>query len=401
MKMEVDNEDRLADWVKKPVPAVFQGQKLEGLSDLIASRDLTGCVFLGCPMKPVLAKAAADAGCMVIPPVPGLEFDPFAPGLYSPDKLYNKFDVANPRPSYEACLDYVVYETVFKFMGFDGKGRRLYEEREVEIEETFLRRAHDWSISEALDDLLDEVNREKCVAVMGGHDASRKSPIYKQTAELALKLTQKRRTIVTGGGPGLMEAANLGAYVAGFADPVKSLAEVLDSFDEDSAVYDSPRWLEAGYKAWKGLGDPLDKDIGRSIGIPTWFYGHEPPNVFATHIAKYFENSIREEGLLAVARGGIIFADGNGGTVQEIFQDANQNYYRTYGKKKSPMVLFSPSYWNPTAVNFNNNMAKVREKPAYALLHKLATEKNFDDYLFMSDNTDHVVEFILNHPPVK
>ena len=39
----------------------------------------------------------------------------------------------------------------------------------------------------------------------------------------------------------------------------------------------------------------------QSLGVPTWFYGHEPTNLFATHVAKYFANSIREDGLLAIA----------------------------------------------------------------------------------------------------
>jgi hypothetical protein len=30
---------------------------------------------------------------------------------------------------------------------------------------------------------------------------------------------------------------------------------------------------------------------GRSLSIPTWFYGHEPTNVFATEIARYFANA--------------------------------------------------------------------------------------------------------------
>jgi len=32
-----------------------------------------------------------------------------------------------------------------------------------------------------------------------------------------------------------------------------------------------------------------------SSPIPTWFYGHEPPDVFASAIAKYFSNALRED----------------------------------------------------------------------------------------------------------
>jgi hypothetical protein len=74
-----------------------------------------------------------------------------------------------------------------------------------------------------------------------------------------------------------------------------------------------------------------------SVGIPTWFYGHEPINVFPTHHAKYFSNSVREEGLLAIAKHGVIYAPGSAGTIQEIFQDAAQNHYGTY-TEVSPMV---------------------------------------------------------------
>ena len=44
-----------------------------------------------------------------------------------------------------------------------------------------------------------------------------------------------------------------------------------------------------------------------NLAIPTWHYGHEPPNPFATDIAKYFKNAIREDILLHVATAGVVF----------------------------------------------------------------------------------------------
>lgn len=217
---------------------------------------------------------------------------------------------------------------------------------------------------------------------MGSHDMSREAPIYEKTARLALALARASYFVATGGGPGLMEAANLGAYAAGFQDPEAVLSTAIEQL-KAAPVYNHRGWLKVGFEAWQAMGAPADPEASRSLGIPTWFYGHEPPNVFATDIAKYFENSVREEGLLAIAQGGVIYTEGNGGTVQEIFQDANQNYYRTYGQSKSPMILFDTAYWNPSAVNFNNEKAK--HKPVYVLLHKLATEKRFDDYLLLSE----------------
>ena len=71
---------------------------------------------------------------------------------------------------------------------------------------------------------------------------------------------------------------------------------------------------------------------GHSIGIPTWFYGHEPPNAFASHIAKYFANATREDGLLARSNAGVVFLPGAAGTVQEIFDNATPNYYESRGE---------------------------------------------------------------------
>jgi hypothetical protein len=62
------------------------------------------------------------------------------------------------------------------------------------------------------------------------------------------------------------------------------------------------------------------------------------------------------------------------------------------------MILFNPEYWNPAAVNYNNPSDK--KKQAYLLLHKMATEKNFDDYLYVSDDIVSIVKFIKEHPPV-
>ena len=78
---------------------------------------------------------------------------------------------------------------------------------------------------------------------------------------------------------------------------------------------------------------------GATIGIPTWLYGHEPPTPLATSHAKYLDNSIREDGLLAVATSGIVFVPGRAGTLQEVFQDAAQNYYRSVADRFSPMVF--------------------------------------------------------------
>lgn len=389
MKLEVDSAAEVSAWLLKNEPAVFQGQDLTADSDAIAQGQLRDCVFMGCRMKASLAQAAVAAGCLVVPPVSNFSFNPFRSSLYSPGELYSGFDSKDPA-TYKKCLDWLVYDSYID--------PATKAERSSDVDEILFRRLHDASVAEALDDLLDLPLRKRCVAIMGGHDVPRDRPVFSDVALLAQNLSAQGYFVVTGGGPGLMEAGNLGAYTAGFDDPAVTLKAALTEL-ATAPTYKDPLWLSAGFNAWQGMGKPADIAKSRSLGIPTWFYGHEPPNVFATDIAKYFENSVREEGLLALALGGIIFAEGNAGTVQEIFQDANQNYYRTYGGQvKSPMILLGTEYWNPADMTRHN--PKDKRKKVYPLLEKLAAEKGFGDYLLLTDDLSSIVPYLAAHPPV-
>ena len=173
---------------------------------------------------------------------------------------------------------------------------------------------------------------------MGGHAMRRNDPAYADAAVLGHDLAVRGLTVATGGGPGAMEAANLGARLAGeprevLAGVVRVVAGVPDFAD------DVTRWAAAALEAVADL-----PDSGRSLGIPTWHYGHEPPNPFASAIAKYFRNAIREDVLLHVCRRGIVFLPGAAGTVQEIFQAACTNYYAP-DDEVAPMVFVGEEYW--------------------------------------------------------
>lgn len=386
MKPELDSRDKIFRWMMNPRPAIFQGQNLMELGHAISKLPLDGCVFLGCNMGNELLAAAATSACFIVPPRPDLPFEPFMPSLYSPSEL---FESLARDGDYRDCLDFKIYDSYLDIQTRIPKP--------VDVDVALMRRIHDASITDALEDLFDESTRLRTVAIMGGHDIERSAPIYKQVAELALRLTQSGYLIATGGGPGLMEAGNLGAYCAGFSDPLTRMSDVMKSI-EQAPTYKDPNWLTLAFAAWRKMGSPNNAALSRNVGIPTWFYGHEPPNVFATDIARYFENSVREEGLLAFASAGIIFAPGNGGTVQEVFQDANQNYYRTYLKKKSPMILLGVDYWNP--VDPLGLSPHDKRKPVFPLLQKLAIEKEFNDYLMNTDDPNEIVKFIQEHPPV-
>ncbi|HWB37152.1 MAG TPA: hypothetical protein VHA75_14135, partial [Rugosimonospora sp.] len=93
------------------------------------------------------------------------------------------------------------------------------------------------------------------------------------------------------------------------------------------------RWPARGTVAQRG-----------GLSIPTWLYGHEPANLFAARIAKYFSNAIREDTILRLCRGGIVFAAGRAGTVQEVFQAATKTYYGSDGAS-GPYVFLGSAYW--------------------------------------------------------
>ena len=185
---------------------------------------------------------------------------------------------------------------------------------------TLLRAIHDDSMSDALDEL---VAGRSVVGVMGGHATPRGTPPYAAAALLGQSLARDGFLVATGGGPGAMEAANLGAFCrdrAALDDALGRLAAV-PSFTADVT-------------AWAGLALRVRADAApppgtapSSVGVPTWFYGHEPPEVFVDGLAKFFSNAVREDGLLARCTSGVIVLPGAAGTVQEVFQAATRLYY--------------------------------------------------------------------------
>ena len=170
---------------------------------------------------------------------------------------------------------------------------------------------------------------------MGGHALDRDTAGYRSAVELGRTLGASPHgfTVLTGGGPGAMEAVPLGVRLAGASssevDAVLADLAAAPSFGHGRSIEPAEigRWLAAALRA--DVPAPLAQP--RTIGIPTWFYGHEPPNPFCEVHAKYFANSVREDGLLTVATGGIIYTPGSAGTVQEVFQDYTQNHYGSVG----------------------------------------------------------------------
>ena len=142
--------------------------------------------------------------------------------------------------------------------------------------------------------------------------------------------------------------------------------------------FTDPQWLSSAFQVIQKY--PQSKY--ESLGIPTWLYGHEPSTPFATHIAKLFENSIREDSILTLAYGGIIYTPGSAGTMQEIFQEAVQNHYQSFGFS-SPMVFLGRQFW-------------TEELPAYNFLDELQRRGKYKNLLLsVTDEAEDVVAELL------
>ncbi|WP_435270274.1 LOG family protein [Streptomyces sp. 1222.5] len=332
----------------------IQAVDLTGRTADLLRLDASGAVFLGCPMSPEAAARVRSSGALVFPPVPGLPFDPYRGFVYSPDELFEAL-----AEGYEATPDARAYAW-FQRTKADG-----------DVFSSMLRAVHDDAVSDALDELLVGA---RVVGVMGGHAMERGTTAYAGAARLGRELTRAGYTVATGGGPGAMEAANLGAYTAPFAD--RMLDEALRLLAKAPSFRPSVTdWARAAFEVrerWPGGGE--------SVGIPTWFYGHEPPNAFASHLAKYFANATREDGLLARSNAGVVFLPGAAGTVQEIFDNATPNYYESRGEP-TPMVLVNEAHW-------------TTELPAWGLLQALARGRAMESRIALVDRIEHAADTI-------
>ena len=378
--------------------------------------DVDGAIFLGCTFASNHVSAhLLDGGALVIPRIGG-ERRPYLAtrhDLYTVEELLHPFDPAQPG-SFKHSLDAQIYD---HFDAGRTHGR-------FSLQESLAQRIHDHAIDDALEALLfdedakgrdaraagrpEDCVSKKVVGVMGGHALKRSMPLYAEVAELGYRLTRAGYFVATGGGPGAMEAANLGAWMAG-----RTLAELNEAIE---MLAPATKYAAAGTKtthAYLSAGEAVRQRFAsrskkealkrRSLAIPTWFYGHEPTNQFATEVAKYFSNSIREDGLLSIAQHGVIFAPGKAGTTQEIFQDTCQNHYGTTRMRFLPDE--QPERTVSPMVFLGDEQRWRHDFPVLPLLEALGgkSTKKPKQYLelttVLSKPAD-IVQWLRAHPPV-
>ena len=365
---EIKTQGQLRDILSQPAGKplrriAFHGVDMRQEAEAALAHQYRDCIFLACQLPHGLKGKLTDS--LVFPDMG--ELFQFRTTLYDADSLYAGYVPGRP-------------ETMARC--FDGRVYRHYLERgkqATDIKETLARTLHDHSISNALHHFLGNYREEDIVGVMGGHQISRKDSHYEQIARISKRLTEAGKLMISGGGPGAMEATHLGAWMAGRTDA--ELREALRTM-QAAPAYQDAAWLDTAFAVRSQFPNPQFC----SLGIPTWLYGHEPATPLATHIAKYFDNSIREDGIVTIAKGGILFTPGSAGTLQEIFQEAVQNHYLSFGYA-SPMLFLDEEYWRS-------------EVPVYPLLEHLVRIGRYKNLLLtISDSEEDIVRHILAFQP--
>lgn len=348
--------------------APLAGRRIQDLDltghedELLARTDLEALVVLGGRLSPALDAHLRLHGALVFPTDPHAPVNPYRATLYQPHELYDGL----AERGYEQTPDALAYHW--------SRDATLRHDVFVSL----LRAIHDDSVSDALTEFLGD---SPVVGVMGGHALSRESEAYAGAARLGHQLASAGLVVATGGGPGAMEAANLGALCpteGALRDALGRLAGI-PSF-------------RPSIDDWAGIAlevhdDVLRKPVAdsrvRSIGIPTWFYGHEPPNVFCNGIAKYFSNAVREDGLLARSTAGLVVLRGAAGTVQEIFQSVTPLYYAEAERALPPLVLVGIDHWS-------------RDVPVWNAIEALGRDRGLGQVVHLVDTVDEAAEVVLS-----
>jgi predicted Rossmann-fold nucleotide-binding protein len=345
---------------------IVLGLRLDLRPPELSGVDVHGTLFVGCRFA--AAEVEIDLirrGAQLVPPFDARPYPTHPATLYTPEDLSFGF----AQGGFAGMYDTIVYQHFLEHGGATP-----------DVREAIAQRLHDAGIDNALGKALTDWvaghGTRGAVGIMGGHAESRGSAAYRMAASLAWRLAGDDRLIVTGGGPGVMEAANLGAYFAkrsdGELDKAIDLLATAPDFHDHDPFTAAALAVRAAYPEAPHLGQG-------GLALPTWLYGHEPANLFAGQIGKYFSNAVREDSILRLARGGIVFAPGWAGTVQEVFQAATKTFYQTDGPSGA-FVFLGVEHW-----------AKL---PVEALLRPLLAQSPHGDQSHLIVVTDSLDEAV-------
>jgi len=179
-----------------------------------------------------------------------------------------------------------------------------------------------------------------CISIFGSARTQPGNKYYELAVEISKRLSEEGFGIITGGGPGIMEAANKGASIAG------------------------------------------GKSVGLNIELP--FEQHANPFIDRDKSLNFDFFFVRKVMFVKYSQG-FIMMPGGFGTMDEFFEVAT--LIQTGKFKESPMILVGRSYWDGLLKWMREIMGEE--------------EKNINlpdlDLLQVFDTADEVVAFLLDY----
>ncbi len=181
------------------------------------------------------------------------------------------------------------------------------------IEELKLRQGDTWRVLKIMSEFVkgfDELaHLGPAVTFFGSSRSKESDPYYKLAYETAFMLGSKGYTIITGGGPGIMEAANRGAHDSGTLS------------------------------------------VGLNIEIPS----EQEANKYQNISLQFDYFFVRKVMLIKYSLAYVIFPGGFG-TFDELFEALT--LIQTKKSHRFPLILFGSEYWNPLLDYMKNVMIK-------------------------------------------
>jgi len=160
-------------------------------------------------------------------------------------------------------------------------------------------------------------------------------PYYKDAEELAAKLAKKGFSIISGGGPGIMEASNVGAFKVG----------------------------------------------GKSVGLNIQLPFEQQLNPYTTDSLN-FDFFFSRKVMLTFASEVYVYFPGGFGTLDELFEILT--LIQTKKIEKIPVVLYGKDYWEPLIRFFEKDLLKK---------HKTISPEDLD-LIHLVDSVDEAFKYI-------